>query len=144
MPPHITNIPHLVLTGYVNAHSTLWHSDTYDNRGQLIADVIRNSDHITLNTTTQPECQTPHYNKHLYPISPRCLSHYTIGHRGQLNTHCHQTTYSSSPQSTYDMTTYYNKRTNYYKLQDSRQDTIYQRHRVRFRSNHNAHQHTHF
>ena len=47
---YITNIPHSVLTGDVNAHSTLWHSD--DHRGQLIADVIRNSDHITLNTNT--------------------------------------------------------------------------------------------
>ena len=37
------------------------------------------------------------------------LTHYTNGHRGQLNTHYHQTTYPSSPQSTYDMTTDYNK-----------------------------------
>ena len=33
-------------------HSTLWHSYTDDHRGQLIADVISNSDHITLNTNT--------------------------------------------------------------------------------------------
>ena len=49
---YITNIPHSVLTGDVNAHSTLWHSYTDDHRGQLIADVISNSDHITLNTNT--------------------------------------------------------------------------------------------
>ena len=49
---HITNIPHSVLTGDVNAYSTLWHSYTDDHRGQLIADVISNSDHITLNTNT--------------------------------------------------------------------------------------------
>ena len=30
----------------------LWHSYTDDHRGQLIADVISNSDHITLNTNT--------------------------------------------------------------------------------------------
>ena len=48
----ITGIPHSVLTGDVNAHSTLWHSYTDDHRGQLIADVISNSDHITLNTGT--------------------------------------------------------------------------------------------
>ena len=47
---YITNIPHSVLTGDVNAHSTLWHSYTDDHRGQVIADVISNSDHITLNT----------------------------------------------------------------------------------------------
>ena len=49
---YITNIPHSVLTGDVNAHSTLWHSYTDDHIGQLIADVISNSDHITLNTNT--------------------------------------------------------------------------------------------
>ena len=47
-----TDIPHSVLTGDVNAHSTLWHSYTDDHRGQLIADVISNSDPITLNTNT--------------------------------------------------------------------------------------------
>ena len=75
--------------------------------GQLIADVVSNSDHIT--QTHHPECQTPHYNKHIHQISPRCLTHYTIGHRGQINTHYHQTTYPSSPHSTYNMTTDYNK-----------------------------------
>ena len=49
---YITNIPHSVLTGNVNAHSTLWHSYTDAHKGQLIADVISNSDHITLNTNT--------------------------------------------------------------------------------------------
>ena len=49
---YLTNIPHSVLTGDVNAHSTLWHSYTDDHRGQLKADVISNSDHIRLNTNT--------------------------------------------------------------------------------------------
>ena len=49
---YITVIPHSVLTGDVNAHPTLWHSYTDDHRGQLISDVISNSDHITLNTNT--------------------------------------------------------------------------------------------
>ena len=48
----ITKIPNSVLTGDVDAHSTLWNSYTDNHRGQLIADVIRNSDHITLNTDT--------------------------------------------------------------------------------------------
>ena len=95
---HITHIPHAVHTLYVNTHFTLWHSYTDDHRGHIIADVIRNSDHKTLNTNT------PHYHKHLHQISPRCLTHCTTGHREQLNTHYHLTTYPSSPQSTYDMT----------------------------------------
>ena len=36
----------------MNAHSTFWHSCTEDHRGQLIAGVISNSDHITLNTNS--------------------------------------------------------------------------------------------
>ena len=49
---YITNIPHSVLTRDVNAHSTLWHSYTDDHRGQLIADVISNSDHMKLDINT--------------------------------------------------------------------------------------------
>ena len=36
----------------MNAHYTLCHSYTDDHTEQLIADVISNSDHITLNTNT--------------------------------------------------------------------------------------------
>ena len=50
----ITIIPHSVLIGDVNVHSNLWHSYTEDQRGQQIADVISNSDHMTLNTNTPP------------------------------------------------------------------------------------------
>ena len=56
---HITNIPHLVLTGDENAHSTLWHSYTDDHKGQLLADGISNSGHITLNTDTPTRVPNP-------------------------------------------------------------------------------------
>ena len=82
-----------------------WHSYTDDHRGQLIADVISNSDPITLNTNTPTRVP----NTTLQQTSSRCLTHCTIEHRGQLNTNYHHTTYPSSPQLTYDMTTYYNK-----------------------------------
>ena len=59
---YITNIPHSVLTGDVDAHSTLWLSYIDDHRGQLKADVIRNSDHITISTTTPTRVST-YYNK---------------------------------------------------------------------------------
>ena len=59
---HITDIPHTVLTGDVNRHSTLWHSYTDDHRGQLIADVISNSYNITL-TTDIPTRYHPLYNQ---------------------------------------------------------------------------------
>ena len=47
----ITNIPHSVLTGDVNAHSTLWHSYTNDHKGKLMADV-------TLQQTSSPDITT--------------------------------------------------------------------------------------
>ena len=76
-----------------NAHSTLWHSYTDDHRGQLIVDVISYPDpHNTHTPTRLPN--TTHYNKQLHQI--RCLTHYTTGHRGQLNTQYHQTTYPTS------------------------------------------------
>ena len=49
---YITNIPHSLLTGDVNAYSTLWHSYIDDHRVQIITDILSNSDHITLNTNT--------------------------------------------------------------------------------------------
>ena len=102
---HITNIPHSVLTGDVNAHATLWHSYIDDHTGQQITDVISNSDHITLNAHTNQSAK--HHKKLRHQISPRCLTHHSIGHHGQFKTHYHQTTYPASPQSTYDMTTEY-------------------------------------
>ena len=68
------------------------------------------------NTKHKPESQTPHYNKHHHHISPRCLTHCTTGHHGQLNTLYYLTTYPSSPQLTYDMTTDYNKPTDFHQL----------------------------
>ena len=85
---YITNIPDSVLTGDVNAHSNPWHLYTDDHRRQLIADVISNSDHITPNTITRVPSTTLQQT-----TSPRCLTHFTTGHRGQLNIHYHQTTY---------------------------------------------------
>ena len=75
-----------------------------------MADVISNSEHITLSTHTPTRVQKHHTTTNIftrYQIS-RCLTHYTIGHRGQL-TYYHHTTYPSSPQLIYDMTTDYNK-----------------------------------
>ena len=48
----VRGMPHSVLAGDVDAHPTLWHSYTDDHGGQLIADVISKSDHITLNRNT--------------------------------------------------------------------------------------------
>ena len=87
-----------------------------------------------------PESKTPHYNKHLHQISPRCLTHYTIRHRGQLNTHYHQTTYPSSPRLTYDMTTDYNKTDGH---SPTTRNLTGHNLRKSFRSDHHTHQYTH-
>ena len=49
---HATNTPDTILTGGVNAHSTLWYSHTDNHRGQLISDKISNSEHIILHHDT--------------------------------------------------------------------------------------------
>ena len=85
--------------------------------------------------------QTPHYNKQHQQISPRCLTHYTTGHRGQLNTYYHQTTYPQSPQLTYDMTTDYNKTDGL--SPTTRKLTGHNSLKTCFRSDHHTLQHTH-
>ena len=50
---YITNLPNSIISGDINAHSPIWHSHTTDHRGDLIADLLGNSDHITLNTNTR-------------------------------------------------------------------------------------------
>ena len=106
---YITNTTHSVLTGDVNAHSTLWHPYTDDHERATNSRCHQQLGPHNTKHTHQPDCQTPHYNKHLHQISPWYLTHYTTGHHGQLNTHYHLTTYPSSPQSPYDMTTDCNK-----------------------------------
>ena len=100
---YITHIPHSVLTGDFNAHSTLWHSYIDDHRGQLIADVISHSDHITLNTNTPSRVP----NTTLQQTSSPDIT--TVS-----NTLYNRTSWTtqhalSSPQLTYDMNTDYNK-----------------------------------
>ena len=64
---YITNIPNSIITGDVNAHSTLWHSYTDDHRGELISETLSNSNHITLNTDTPTRVPN---NAHQQPTSP--------------------------------------------------------------------------
>ena len=64
---YITNIPNSIITGDVNAHSTLWHSYTDDHRGELISETLYNSNHITLNTDTPTRVPN---NAHQQPTSP--------------------------------------------------------------------------
>ena len=94
----------------LNSHSffVLWSKEwllPFDIDKCYILHLGKNNPNIEYNM----ECQTPNYSKHLHQISPPCLTHYTIGHCGQLNMHYHQTNYPSSPQSTYNMTTDDNK-----------------------------------
>ena len=48
----ITNLSTTIITAYDNAYSLLWYSPNEDNRGELIEDILFNSNHFTLNTNT--------------------------------------------------------------------------------------------
>ena len=63
----ITNLPNTIITADVNAYSLLWYSPTKDHRGELIKDILLNSNHITLNTNS-PKCLSP--NQTQQPTSP--------------------------------------------------------------------------
>ena len=65
---YITNISHSVLTGDVNAHSTLWHLYTDDPKGQLIADVISNPDHKHTNQSAKDQTTTNTVTRY-HPVS---------------------------------------------------------------------------
>ena len=64
---HILNTNNAILTGDFNAHHTLWHSPTTDNRGTLIADLINSSNQIVLNTNTPTRIPT---NRNQQATSP--------------------------------------------------------------------------
>ena len=59
---HLTSIDKHLITGDISAHSHQWHSPTEDHHGSLIADIIANSNQITLNTNT-PTRIPPHANQ---------------------------------------------------------------------------------
>ena len=90
----ITNIPDSIFTGDINAHTTLWYSHSDDHRGQLISDIIINSEHIILNTDTPTRVRTQHYNRPPHQtsqnfhniIQPHNLAHNT---RTKLRSHSH-------------------------------------------------------
>ena len=131
-----------VLSGDVKAHSTLWHSYTGYNRGQLIADVISNSDHITLNSDTP----TSVLNTTLQQISSLDITtvYNTLYNRALWKS---QQALSSDHlpiittiniRHDYGLRTEQNRQTfTNYKKSDWTQ--FKQRHRVRFRSDYNTH-----
>ena len=49
---HLHSIPNHIIAGDINAHAPMWHSPYTDHRGQLIEDLISNSNHLTLNKDT--------------------------------------------------------------------------------------------
>ena len=128
---------------------------------ELIADVISNSGHITLNTDTPTRVQHHtttnkiiclfigriFFNKtnssiKKYPPDITTVSkHYTTWHHGELNTHyIWPPTIITTINIRYDYRLHQNRRTFTNYIQESPLETIYRRHRVRFRSDHNTHQ----
>ena len=123
----------------MNKHSTLWHSYTDDQTGQLIANAISNSDHITLNTNRVP-------NTTLQQTSSPDIT--TVSNTLYNRSSC--TNQHALSSDHLPIITTINIEHDY-KLQQSRRtftnykkaDTIHGRHRVRFRSDHHTYQYTH-
>ena len=55
---YILTTDQTILTGDFNAHHHQWHSPTTDHRGQIISDLLDNSNHITLNQNTPTRLPT--------------------------------------------------------------------------------------
>ena len=81
----ITNLSHTIITTDVNAHSLLWYLLTADHRGELIKDIVLNSNYITLNTKT-PTCLSLFESNNLLTRHHHCFSrlaglHQLAGHQ---------------------------------------------------------------
>ena len=48
----LPNLPSTIITADVNAYLPFWYLLTEDHRGELIKDILLNSNHIILNTNT--------------------------------------------------------------------------------------------
>jgi len=90
---HLLNLPNNIITGDINAHSTLWHSTLVGHRGRIITDIIQNSDHIAINTDTPtriPFDKTQNTTSPDVTFIPNELSQNSIGTQ---TTHLAQITY---------------------------------------------------
>ena len=124
------------------AHSTLWHLYTNDHIGQLIADVISNFDHITLNTNTPT--RVPNTTLQQTSSSDITTVYNTLYNRTSWTTQ-HALSADHLP-----IITTINIRHDYRLQQNDRHSPTtrkltrrHRRHRVCFRSDHHTHQHTH-
>lgn len=61
------SIENNIISGDINAHSTMWYSKTNDHRGKTISELITNSDYLTLNTKTHTRAP---FNKEHKNTSP--------------------------------------------------------------------------
>ena len=108
----ITNLPNSIISGDINAHSPIWHSHTTDHRGDLIADLLGNSDHITLNTYTHTRLP---FAANQQPTSPDITSITT-----NLYNRTHWETLNALNSDHLPILTTINTRTNF-RLQQNRQ-----------------------
>jgi hypothetical protein len=53
---YMLNDNNSIITGDINAHSKLWYNKNNDHRGNLISDLILNSDHAVLNSNSYTRC----------------------------------------------------------------------------------------
>ena len=109
---YITNLPNSIISGDINAHSPICHSHTTDHRGDLIADLLGNYDHITLNTNTHTRLP---FAANQQPTSPDITSITT-----NLYNRTHWETLNALNSDHLPILTTINTRTNF-RLQQNRQ-----------------------
>ena len=128
---HILNTNNTILTGDFNAHHTLWHSPTTDNRGTLIADLINSSNQIVLNTNTPTRIPTNCNHQATSPdistASNTIYSNITWSTLNALNSDHNPIKISYNTKTKFWLI----QQTQLHQLQKSRLARIYQQHRKR-------------
>ena len=71
----ITNLLNTIITADVNAHTPFWYSATKDHRGELIEDILLNSNNITQTLPTRLPIK---HNNLLHPTSPQLQQTYMM------------------------------------------------------------------
>ena len=89
----LLNFQNNIITGDINAHSTLWHSTLTDHRGKIISDIIQNSDHVAINTDTPTRIPFDKTQKTTSPDVTFIPNEFSQTALGTQTTHLAQITY---------------------------------------------------
>ena len=89
----LLTIPNNIITGDINAHSNMWFSSHDDQRGKIIANIIDNSNHTTINTNTNTRVPFDTTQNKTSPDVTILPIHFIQILPGPHNMHCRLTIY---------------------------------------------------